>query len=84
MDQTRAVMEEATRQILAQIRETGRPDHPGEPLPWDINRGRCVDWAELVCGQMRVAAMDEGERASAADIAWILACRALGRRGIAC
>jgi hypothetical protein len=58
-DDTRAVMEQATAEILRRIRETGRPAHPGEPQPWDINRGRCVDWAELVCDRIPGAEMDE-------------------------
>ena len=48
-------MEQATAEILGRIRETERP----EPLPWDINHGWCVDWAELVCTQVPAAIMDE-------------------------
>jgi hypothetical protein len=55
----RAVMEQATAEILARIRRTGWPDHPGEPVPWDINRGRCVEWAELVCDRVPTAVMAE-------------------------
>jgi hypothetical protein len=47
-DEIRTVMERATTTVLALIRESGWPPHPGGPVPWDINRGRCVDWAQLV------------------------------------
>jgi hypothetical protein len=52
-------MEEATRVILGRIRRSGWPDHPGRPVPWDINRGRCVDWARLVCTGVPGAVMAE-------------------------
>lgn len=51
----RAVMDQATEEILARLRETGRR----EPLPWDINHGWCVDWAELACARLPAAVMDE-------------------------
>ncbi len=54
-----SVMEQATRTILALVRVTGWPDHEGEPTPADINHGRCVEWAELVCSQVPGAAMAE-------------------------
>ena len=51
----RAVMEQATAEVLARIRDTERP----EPLPWDICHGWCVDWAKLVCARIPAAVMDE-------------------------
>jgi hypothetical protein len=57
--EVREVMEKATAVILGRIRQTGWPEHPGEPVPWDINRGRCVEWAELVCERVPTAVMAE-------------------------
>jgi hypothetical protein len=42
-------MEEATRIVLGRIARTGWPEHDGEPCAADVNSGRCVEWAELVC-----------------------------------
>lgn len=61
----RAVMEQATREILERIRVTGWPIWPGQtPMLWDINHGMCVDWAEFVCDRIPGAVMgeyDDGE-----------------------
>jgi hypothetical protein len=56
---TEAVMAAATQLILAEINATGWPEHPGPAEPWDINRGRCVDWAEIVCRFVPAAQMEE-------------------------
>jgi hypothetical protein len=54
-----AVMVAATQLILAEINATGWPEHPGPAEPWDINRGRCVDWARIVCQFLSGAQMEE-------------------------
>ncbi len=56
-------MERATQVILARIDETGWPEHPGKAQPWDINQGRCVEWAELVCAGVPGTAMAEWDDA---------------------
>jgi hypothetical protein len=55
-----AVMAEATGVILARIAERGWPIQPGQtPVPWDINRGWCVDWAEFVAARVPGAVLGE-------------------------
>jgi hypothetical protein len=53
--QARDVMEAATQIVLARLRGTGHAN----PVQADINNGRCVDWAELVCGVIAGAVMTE-------------------------
>jgi hypothetical protein len=52
-------MARVTLVVLARIDQSGWPEHPGAAQPWDINRGRCVDWAELVCAAVPGAVMEE-------------------------
>ena len=58
-NKARTVMEQATRVLLGRIHRTGWPEHDGDPDPSDINGGRCVEWAELVCGSMPGAVLTE-------------------------
>jgi hypothetical protein len=53
--EARAVMAGATQIVLARLRGRGYPD----PEVADINSGRCVDWAELVCGVVAGMIMTE-------------------------
>jgi len=60
--EARAVMEGATQIVLSRMRGTGHPDPQPDGIndsPADINSGRCVDWAELVCGVIAGAVMTE-------------------------
>jgi hypothetical protein len=59
MPTVREVMEHATLMMLVKVDLTGWPEHPGQAEPWDINRGRCVEWAELVCAGIPGAQMHE-------------------------
>lgn len=57
------VMARVTRLMLARVNRTGWPEHPGKAQPWDINRGRCVEWAELVARHVPGAVMCEWDDA---------------------
>jgi hypothetical protein len=63
--EARLVMDGATRIVLGQLRGArtraaaiGLEDE-GAPQLADINNGKCVDWAELVCGVIADAVMTE-------------------------
>lgn len=55
----RAVMEAATKVLLAWTRGQGWPEFDGQPTPRTLNHGRCVDWAELVCARVPGAVLAE-------------------------
>lgn len=61
MNTTRArvIMEAATRVLIAEVARTGWPQHEGDAVPADINGGRCVEWAELVCARIPGSVMAE-------------------------
>jgi hypothetical protein len=53
--EARAVMDAATQIVLGRMRGAGHEN----PVPASINSGRCVDWAELVCGIVSGTIMTE-------------------------
>lgn len=65
----RSVMEAATAVTLRRIDVLDWPEHPKPAQPWDINRGWCVDWAQLVCARVPGATMEEYD---ACEPTWML------------
>jgi hypothetical protein len=55
-----AAMKLATAAVLTEATRTGWPEsRPEDPPERVINRGRCVEWAELVCAQAPGTVMAE-------------------------